>query len=378
MNHCTAWCIGEFGSKLLMPCPESVGGAHINATVTELEIYELLSKMMRRHSSTDQTKAYVVNASFKLTSRMKDPLIIEKFTKILKKYSSNVHLELQARSCEYLNLLKPNFVTDNVRAETLKPMPLPDIQELRKKRSRLKSMKMNGDSDSGSGSDSDSDSDEESGNKSGSSSGIRMPVGNGSSNGSSSSGGNDLLDVFGTGSPIKTNVGSNNSGSNSGGGDLLDLGDIFGGGGSGNNGNNGGNMNVAPSAPASNGGGMDDLLGMFGDSSSSSTPAATATPTPDFPSITAYDKNGILITMNCYNTGSAGVTRIVSTTVNNSGGSVSNYAFQAAVLAKMSVELSPPSGTTISPGSSVTQEMTLTNTLVGTVSCFFYFLFFLT
>ena len=272
-----------------MPCPESVGGAHINATVTELEIYELLSKMMRRHSSTDQTKAYVVNASFKLTSRMKDPLIIEKFTKILKKYSSNVHLELQARSCEYLNLLKPNFVTDNVRAETLKPMPLPDIQELRKKRSRLKSMKMNGDSDSGSGSDSDSDSDEESSNKSGSSSGIRMPVGNGSSNGGSSSGGNDLLDVFGTGSPIKTNVGSNNSGSNSGGGDLLDLGDIFGGGSSGNNGNNGGNMNVAPSAPASNGGGMDDLLGMFGDSSSS-TPAATAAPTPDFPSITAYDK----------------------------------------------------------------------------------------
>ena len=355
-----------------MPCPESVGGAHVNATVTELEIYELLSKMMRRHSSTDQTKAYVVNASFKLTSRMKDPLIIEKFTKILKKYSSNVHLELQARSCEYLNLLKPNFVTDTVRSETLKPMPLPDIQELRKKRSRLKSI-MNGDSDSGSGSDSESDSDEESGNKSGSSSGIRMPVGNGSSNGGGSSGGNDLLDVFGTGSPIKTNVGSNNSSSNSGGGDLLDLGDIFGGGGgSGNNGNNGGNMNVAPSAPASNGGGMDDLLGMFGDSSSS-TPAATSAPTPDFPSITAYDKNGILITMNCYNTGSAGVTRIVSTTVNNSGGSVSNYAFQAAVLAKMSVELSPPSGTTISPGSSVTQEMTLTNTLVGTVSCFFIF-----
>ena len=72
--------------------------------------------------------------------------------------------------------------------------------------------------------------------------------------------------------------------------------------------------------------------------------------------------------MDCFNTGSSGVTKIVATTTNNSGGVISNYGFQAAVLAKMTVELSPPSGTSIAPGSCVTQEMVLTNTLVGTVS----------
>ena len=89
---------------------------------------------------------------------------------------------------------------------------------------------------------------------------------------------------------------------------------------------------------------------------------------PDFPTITAYEKNGVSITLDCFNTGSSGVTKIVATTTNNSGGAISNYGFQAAVLAKMTVELSPPSGTSIAPGSCVTQEMVLTNTLVGTVS----------
>jgi AP-1 complex subunit gamma-1 len=367
LNHCTAWCLGEFGQHMQSPCPESVG-VHSGEAASELEVYELLSKMMRRHSSTDKTRAYVVNASFKLTKRMSDPIVIEKFTKVLKKFSSNVHLELQARSCEYLNLLRPNFVSAAVRDETLKPMPLPDIETLRKKRSRLKTQGGGDDDDSDDSGDDDSDDsdDESSGNKSG----IRMPTGGSGSGSSGGIGGADLLDVFGTGSPIRTDGSANSGGGNnsSSGSDLLDLGDIFGGGGSGNGNNNSG-LSSTPAAPASNGGDMDDLLGMFGGGDSSSvSSASSSTPTPDFPAITAYDKNGITITLNCYNTGSKGVTRIVSTTTNNTGGSVKNYAFQAAVLAKMSVELSPPSGTSIAPGNSVTQEMTLTNTLVGQVS----------
>ena len=364
LNHCAAWCIGEYGQQLLRPCPETVGPTHVGESCTELEVYELLSKMMRRHSSTNTTRSYVVNACFKLTQRMTDATVVEKLTKILKKFSSNVHLELQARSCEYLNLLKPNTST-TIRDATLQPMPLPDIEALRKKRTRLKSQTMDGSSDDDSD-DSDSDDEDENNNKSTSSS-IRMPTGNDGSSGGD--GGNDLLSMFGTGSPIKTDGSGGGStgggGISSGGGsnDLLDLGDIFGGGGGGGGASN----NAAPAAPQSNGG-MDDLLGMFGDGGGGGGGSSNTSKPPDFPTITAYEKNGVSITLDCFNTGSSGVTKIVATTTNNSGGAISNYGFQAAVLAKMTVELSPPSGTSIAPGSCVTQEMVLTNTLVGTVS----------
>jgi hypothetical protein len=304
LNHTTAWCLGEYAPMLKTACPESVG-SHVGEVVTEMQVYEILSKMMRRHSSTDLTKAYVINAAFKLTERFREPEVQKKMLKILTHFSSSVHLELQARSCEYLALTKDQFA-GRVRNAAMAPMPLPDVDALRRKREMGRSAADGSDSSGSddsdsSGSDSDDSDDDSSRSKlSSKKSGkkaqrSRKPAGNGGDGGG---GGGDLggllgLDFGGSGGSGGGSSGgggnaSTQSGGNGGGGAGVDLLDIFGGG--------GGGGAAAPAAPQASSSGVDDLLGMFGGGGGSSSPAPAAAASPDYPKINAYEKNGIAMT----------------------------------------------------------------------------------
>lgn len=354
LNSAALWCIGEFGQHLLTPCPQGIA-AHAGESVSEEQVLELLVKMVKLHSATTVTKSYVVNAAFKLTSRFSDAAVLRKLAKIIARFNKSVHLELQTRSCEFINILKPENRA-SLAARTLEPMPLPDLEELRRRRARTMHM---GDSDDSDDSDSDSDSEEDSDEGDGASEtkSRRGPSG----------GAADALDILGGGG-----VESNASGGGSGGGgssDLLDLSDIFSGG-------SGGGGSTAPPAPTpavGNGSGSsgDDLLGMFGldlggSSGSAAQPAApTPASQPQFAPIVAYQKNGLRIVFDCFRTQNPQVTRIRSTIQNTSGAPVTGVVFQAAVLKQMSITSGPVSSQTIPPNGSATQELNLTNTLLG-------------
>jgi len=179
LNHAAIWCLGEYGDKVEMDGKSQ--------DEIEDEIVQMFNKLLKLHNSTLLTKSYILSASLKLTTRFSSGDTIQALKKIVGMYSTSMNMELQARSCEYSNLLKPQM--ESVRPNTLKPMPVPD-QMKHQQRSRLESVTSNGKREQ-----------------------------------------NVVADQNGA------------SNDDNGGGDLLDLADIFGSGGGQSNGNNNNNNN---------------------------------------------------------------------------------------------------------------------------------------
>ena len=313
LNHAAIWCLGEYGDKVEMDGKSQ--------DEIEDEIVKMLNKLLKLHNSTLLTKSYILSASLKLTTRFSSGDTIQALKKIVGMYSTSMNMELQARSCEYSNLLKPQM--ESVRPNTLKPMPVPD-QTKQQQRSRLESVQSNG-------------------NKSKEENIIADQ--NGGGNGSDSDDLLDLADIFGSGGgggqQQANGNNSNNNNNNSNNNDILD---IFGGG--------GGNNPPAPQNNNSN----DNILGLFGDDNSS----------PSFPDITAFQKNGLRINFSFDKPGSPEQTRVTATFYNESNsGDISNLSFQVAVPKFLKLNIQPASSTVVSMGGNATQVLNLINAAQG-------------
>ncbi|KAL5277957.1 AP1G1 family protein [Megaselia abdita] len=81
----------------------------------------------------------------------------------------------------------------------------------------------------------------------------------------------------------------------------------------------------------------------------------------DGPMLTALDKNGILVQLASVKANN-GSLQIVMTATNNSMDTLEQYLFQAAVPRSFTLQMMSPSGTTLPPGGSLTQEMTVSCT----------------
>ncbi|XP_049534519.1 AP-1 complex subunit gamma-1 isoform X1 [Anopheles darlingi] len=81
--------------------------------------------------------------------------------------------------------------------------------------------------------------------------------------------------------------------------------------------------------------------------------------------LTALDKNGILVQLSAKNT--AGSLQILMTATNNSLTTLEQYLFQAAVPRSFSLQMLSPSGSTLAPGGTITQEMRVTSTAKATL-----------
>uniref|UniRef100_A0A2M4A7X4 AP-1 complex subunit gamma n=1 Tax=Anopheles triannulatus TaxID=58253 RepID=A0A2M4A7X4_9DIPT len=81
--------------------------------------------------------------------------------------------------------------------------------------------------------------------------------------------------------------------------------------------------------------------------------------------LTALDKNGILVQLSAKNT--AGSLQILMTATNNSLTTLEQYLFQAAVPRSFSLQMLSPSGSTLPPGGTITQEMRVTSTAKATL-----------
>ncbi|CAM9334045.1 unnamed protein product [Ascophyllum nodosum] len=137
------WCIGEFADLLASPqeaLPEIEGGAspcQAREAMPPEEIVDLVEALLNHHSATTSSRSNALTALAKVAFRLGGVLGEEKgrVEKLLESYRTSITLELQQRSCEYLNLLSPEW--DGAKKEALERMPVMDEQTFRERRARF-------------------------------------------------------------------------------------------------------------------------------------------------------------------------------------------------------------------------------------------------
>ena len=295
LNHATIWCLGEYGNQVTV---EGKGQDEL-----ESDIVALLKKCLFMHNATDLTRSFTLSAALKLTARFQSASALEELANIVGTYSHSMNTELQARSCEYANLLKPEMAA--ARPNALKPMPVPERSEASQRRSRLESVESGASPKTATAGD------------------------------SGGSGGDllDLADIFGGGG---TGTNASPPPSVGGGNDLLS--DIFGG---------GSGAPAAPQAPSS-----DNILGLFGGDSAASA-------APKFPDIVAFQKHGLRINFSFSKPSGPSTTVIVATFYNESSQGLTGLTFQVAVPKTLKLTIQPCSSNSITPGGSSTQQLTI-------------------
>ena len=162
------WCIGEFGDLLLSPysyTPTDNGdmGTPVSITFMALEglaVVESVEKVMNRHSCPEWIKQRCLTCFAKLSNRYTDKVdsaTMDHIQKILQKNQGSHSLELQLRSCEYDALfnaskgIKPapksseqdifgvseaapvSDAVVNAAKEALSRMPVVDLKVMRKR-----------------------------------------------------------------------------------------------------------------------------------------------------------------------------------------------------------------------------------------------------
>ena len=366
------WAIGELGDLLLQDQPALDEETAPFPAQTPAAILALLERVNKDHTATQATRCYVLTALLKLSDRFKgaEP---DRLAALLATFETSLQLELQQRSCEFLQLLDP--ASAGLRPEVLGRIPALDEAMLKARRARFADGEMGG------------------------------------SQSPHRAGRTGSIDLFGQG---ETKGGSGMAppkAAGGGGADLLDLEDIFGG--------NGGGSTTAsvpaaavaqPHPPPSlgsnglNGGGNTDLLSdmfssgasistsshsqsaapttpfdVFGGhpSSASTTTAAAPLPTlasPILPtqpglSITAFEKDGLLITMDLSKPDPADpqTSQLLCRFHNQTALPLTALAFQCAVPKYVKLDLSPASGTSVPPHSAgaITQVVKVANSMLG-------------
>lgn len=328
--HVGVWCLGEFGDHLVSG--RAVGPDNQPIHVAPSDVLDLLQEVVRKPPNPDKapvTHALVAAALIKLVTRC--PGEFERIRKALRKFECSLHVDLQQRSCEFLELLEPEW--DSSRAGILDRMPVSE-KEIAGAESR----------DIG-----DASIDEV---LPGATSRPRGVVGEkGSAKDLLDL--NDLLDggpstqprpaapIVGGGPPAR------------GAGDLLDLLDAPA---------TGPGAGVAVGAAPGSGPADLGLLDIFGGASPGVMPAAVA---QESPPIVAYEKAGLRILFHCRRE-SDGSGVITARFCNNLDVPLTNFVFEAAVPKYVRLTLHPASGQVIPPRTDVvTQSMSVVNTSSG-------------
>jgi AP-1 complex subunit gamma-1 len=125
------WCIGEYGDSLTRVCQVPNGDGSYSA-LTENEVLALLDKCAKLHNADMTTKALVINALMKLSVRF-SPSVKQTVIELIAPYRHSLSLELQQRSSEYSILLSaPQY--DHLRKDLLDKMPILEESAIRKRR----------------------------------------------------------------------------------------------------------------------------------------------------------------------------------------------------------------------------------------------------
>ncbi|CAN0151314.1 unnamed protein product [Ectocarpus sp. 8 AP-2014] len=105
-------------------------------------------RMIKDHNSDRTTRGYVLTALTKLAGRLGEDQE-DAIEGLLQTYSGSMNLELQARSCEFGQLLRPEL--GELRKGMLDRMPVADEETVRNRRARFRNEDVNDDDDEGRG-----------------------------------------------------------------------------------------------------------------------------------------------------------------------------------------------------------------------------------
>lgn len=351
--HVGIWCVGEYSKLLLLDAPASEDTLNGKNRVDESSIVELFQTILRHHGSTENTRAYSLNAMVKLTTRFSSQDEIAKINSMISSFKTSMMLELQQRATEYMTLGHPQW--SSLRNDVLADMPAIDASKVRSRNddfesSAMVSADLLGDNELRASS---SSVDAAAGLK---------PVQAAQSNTSASL--LDLDDIFG-GSASTSSAGTAFSASSSAPPALsaVDLlADIF-------------SSGPAASAPVAgtNGSsvvasqGADDLLGLLG----FGAPAPNLALPSVNPVVRAYEKNGLTVDLEITkpNPSDKSITYITASIRNSTAISIEKFVFLAAFPKYVKLKMEPPTGDVVPPNNSgvLSQVVKIQNSLQGEV-----------
>ncbi|XP_029720049.1 AP-1 complex subunit gamma-1 isoform X4 [Aedes albopictus] len=401
------WTIGEYGDLVLSS--ERIEDVEIPA---ESELVELYQKLLWSTSVSTASKQYTLVSLAKLSTRINSKEEEARAKQIIEAFGTHLHIDLQQRGVEFSQLFRDY---SHLRPALLEKMP------------KIQKSLPNGNDSNGIFDEHSNSIDLIEGDELESSGLMSLSGGGGSLKVGSDS--NALLDLLGGGSddpadglglvsptnsiiPTATTNGKTPIPSSSNNQDLLDL--LGGldmpastppaaipplGGGIGLDLNSLNDNSIKAPGPQTTGvtssssfGGLDNLLNsnvtLPATTAATTIPTGLASPTSlinssstanslfnDFSSInnneehaktlTALDKNGLLVQLVAKNSG--GCLQIVMTAVNNSLITLEQYLFQAAVPRSFTLQMLSPSGSTLAPGGTITQEMRVSSTAKATL-----------
>ncbi|KXJ79784.1 hypothetical protein RP20_CCG027692 [Aedes albopictus] len=396
------WTIGEYGDLVLS-----------SERIEESELVELYQKLLWSTSVSTASKQYTLVSLAKLSTRINSKEEEARAKQIIEAFGTHLHIDLQQRGVEFSQLFRDY---SHLRPALLEKMP------------KIQKSLPNGNDSNGIFDEHSNSIDLIEGDEL-ESSGLMSLSGTGGGSLKVGSDSNALLDLLGGGSddpadglglvsptnsiiPTATTNGKTPIPSSSNNQDLLDL--LGGldmpastppaaipplGGGIGLDLNSLNDNSIKAPGPQITGvtssssfGGLDNLLNsnvtLPATTAATTIPTGLASPTSlinssstanslfnDFSSInnneehaktlTALDKNGLLVQLVAKNSG--GCLQIVMTAVNNSLTTLEQYLFQAAVPRSFTLQMLSPSGSTLAPGGTITQEMRVSSTAKATL-----------
>lgn len=92
--------------------------------VSESDVIDLLTKLVRAATTTALTKEYILTAFMKLTTRF-SANSTSRLQQLITAFQDSIEVELQQRSCEYTKLFK----WDNVRRTLLEKIPVQEVSK---------------------------------------------------------------------------------------------------------------------------------------------------------------------------------------------------------------------------------------------------------
>mmetsp|Transcript_39519 Transcript_39519/g.53680 ORF Transcript_39519/g.53680 Transcript_39519/m.53680 type:complete len:857 (-) Transcript_39519:307-2877(-) len=349
--HVGVWCFGEYGNMLIEDSPALDDDTLDIKAKSSKEVVDLLEKIKRGHFATSTTKSLIMTTFMKLSHRFGGQEM-PRITNFMEQFKESMDMELQQRACEFSSLLEADW--DSLRPMALERMPVFNQEKLKAKHAREDFDFDDDDRDTEEAADSPEASSlsSSSGDLTGGGFGLALPAAGNVAPG----GGADLLDlddIFGGGPPATTNPASNGVADTPPPAPAADLlADIF--------------ASPQPAAPlvqptntliqpAGFGGTTDNMFGPM-------TPAVA----PSNPLFTAFEKNGLQVSMELIKTDPADPRKsdIKCRFTNSSRVDMTGLVFQAAVPKSVSLLMKPPSGTTIPKANAgvVEQVISVTNT----------------
>lgn len=347
----SAWVIGEFGEVLLQG--GSFEDEDVSRQVNAKEIVDLLSNVLDSPYANGHIRQWVLTALAKVHVRLEgDSSAQSQVLRILHRFDTTVDTELQQRAVEFGVLLNRGDLRDGV----LEPMPPPEIKQTvigtvsekravgstRKDKDAL--LDLMGDEPSSTASDA----------------GTGSALTSGPSTSSQTT--QDLLsDIFGTGdsAPVAPSTSTAPPSSS-----VQDIMGLFG---------SSNTPSSGASAPSSHrtDNGLDglDMLGLSSSQPAAASSPATAVSSPPQPfhspppkptsqAYTAYDRNGLRISLTpSTNAARPEIVNILITFDSSATSAIENVNFQAAVPKSQKLQMLPISHSTVQPGASETQQM---------------------